>query len=360
MCDLAYNSCSGEIGPKACSCIEKISEYPESIIYIKTNPLGVTSFAFENIYGVICDLGDNTFQEIGFPHELIKKVDLSEFAPDAQYEPESDVVYFSPKDYDNKEQVLNIIRLFNRLPSMRISIYTASEIQHIVEPFANENVAFYEGGYEESFVLKARLIITYGHVVRKFIRHKIPTVVIGPYGFGGWVTPLNLKALWLENFNGRPNGYLREPIPLEILVDELMEINECTEISNVLNENLETIEVIQNKSASFSYNSAVKYFDSLYQKVNDCQQRGLLIPKLASNTNIIQNKNSISVQRKGIFDILFSISADDTSFLDDLTKGEICCHDLQKKHKMKTEEFWEILYSLMNKKAIVFNEPILK
>lgn len=85
----------------------------------------------------------------------------------------------------------------------------------------------------------ADLVIGSGTVIEKAIACSKPCIVVGPRGFGGWVTKANLEKQLTTGFQGRIGGNIGEYIPDEILKDEIFDFMdmEQKQIQKVTNEN---------------------------------------------------------------------------------------------------------------------------
>lgn len=329
----------------------------ESFVYIKRDMDFFPVFSLDNFFGAICDLADKTYQKSAIPKELVTLVDLSINGPIVECAEVDEIAYCFPCDYGSIEDVFVIVSLFNRLPSTSITIYLPVEIYQQVSGFANDHIRFNLYKNSNEITIKASKVITYGYFARNFIHQEIPVLIIGSYGMGGWVTPDNIEYLFKTCFKGRPGGTLNEPIPLEILVDELLEIKECNHMRELLVKNKA---IIKNKCASFpvvSLNNGINGFKRIYEQYNDKQKKNFLRPKLTSNVRTIMNGNNIIVERNIVNDILFSVGKDEKDFLSNLN-GEMDCEMLQKIYEIENKDFWNIMNILWKRKAIVFSDEV--
>ncbi len=339
------------------TCIEKAFKTKKAFIYSKKNNSEYEVIPFDNLFGAIQDIGDTPLYKSGIPRELIAQVDMSLETPKVTYTKDDSVAYYSPFESDTPEHVLTIVKLFNQLSSINITIFTSLEIQNYVESFSNSNISFCSYNNPKELSIKANKVITYGFSARSFIQQKIPTVIIGINGLGGWITPDNIEYLLKDNFKGRPSGRFNELIPLEILVDEFSEVKEEKSLKEILNENAL---IVTNYIKEFSPERMTDFIDKqdkLYHAFIDIKKRAALIPKLASNVDMIKEKETTMIQRREINDVLFSLPESDLEFLEDL-KNNISCKDLKEKHEMDDDEFWEIMIPLWERKAIVFQNEV--
>lgn len=334
--------------------IEEAVEIQKDFIYIKKNSAVSEVFPFTNIFAAICDIGDASLYDSGIPSELVFPVDMNMEVPRVKFIDNESIAYYSPPYGETKEQVLSIIKLFNQLLYRDITIYTSNEIHKNISCFANQNITFCCYNQPGEVFIEANKIITYGYSTRYFIQHKIPTIVIGPYGFGGWVTPENLAYLTRENFRGRPSGRYGESLHHEILLDEILEIEQSINILDVLNKSALIVENYLNGFEIEKIQNVIANINELYHSWSCHSKRWALKAKLVSNVEITQNSDTVCVQRKVINDILFSLPDNDFDFLDDL-KNNLTCRELLLKHEVTEEEFWEIMLPLWNLKAIYFS-----
>ncbi len=339
---------------KVFNCIKVASKSNNPFIYLKQNISAFEAVPLNNLFGVICDLADSSIYSYGIPPELIRKIDMSLDAPIIKHTHDKSVVYFSPSGYDNKENVLNIIKLFNLLSSKNLTIYTTKDIYKSVNGFSNENIKFVCYTHPNEIIISTSAIITFGYYSRAFIKQKIPTIIIGPYGLGGWVTPDNFDYLFRENFKGRVGGNYNEIIPLAILVDEFMEIDENKNLDKLLRKNAALLKLKLNKVLINEIDSVIDNFKNTCNNFYDSTQRFFLKPKLASNITLRKNKETTFIQRNILNDVLFSLPESDIELLNDLNSA-MTCKDLQKKYELTSDEFWNILIPLWERKAITFS-----
>lgn len=334
--------------------IEKAIKTNEPFVYLKKNNLTFETIPLNNLFGAVEDIGGSSLYRSGIPNELITQIDMSKEVPQITYTNDESVVYYSPFKSDTKEHVLQIIKLFNQLSSIKLIIYTSSNIYKYVNEFSNSNISFCCYTDPNELTIKANKIITHGYSARSFIKQKTSTIIIGPYGLGGWVTPSNINYLLKDNFKGRPSGDFNEFISLEILVDEFLEIKEEENLNNILNENASIISSYLDQFSLNSIENFVSEQNKLFNEFTSTNKRGLLKPKLASNTEVIKESQTTLIRRKEINDVLFSLPESDLGFLEDL-RNNFTCQELKEKYEMTDDEFWEIIIPLWERKAIVFS-----
>ena len=334
-------------------CIDEGIENKRPFIYLKKQTEVRTVLDFDQIQGIVCDLGDKYILESGYPHELICPVDLSIHTPKFLFKPDGPIVYFSAKSYDTEIHVLEIVKLFNSIPSRNTTIYLSSNIFNKIKHFANDNINF--NLYENSTALSvsASVIITHGYLARSVIRQKVPLVILGPYGLGGWITPENIKYLLKHNFSGRPGGNYEEVLPLEVFIDELVEINNCIHIQALLEENHKLQKQFLSKFPKTTIEEIIERLNSTFLRIQNTYERNSLRTYLTSNINIIENKGYLYAQRYVFKDLVFSLPINERKLITDLSFG-LTCQELQKKHDMESEELWELLKYLYTKKVIYF------
>ncbi|WP_026808945.1 hypothetical protein [Arenibacter latericius] len=322
-------------------------------IYLKKDISPSLVLPFDKLYGVICDIEDSSLHTSGIPNELITPIDMSIDMPHVKYEDEDEVAYFLPPGYGSEKDVINIVMLFNDLSSIKLTIFIHSHISDWVMDFANEHIDFKFYNNPKGISITTGKVITYGYCTRSFIRQGIPTIVIGPYGLGGWVTPDNIEYLIRDNFKGRPGGHLYEPVPLAVLVDEFLEIKENLDLKGLLEENVMFLVNGLNKKPERTLEKAISNFKDKYGQIKNTSIRWALKPRLASNIRTVENGDIVLIQRAIINDLLFSLDKSELEFLEDLN-GETTCKQIQDKYEMETNEFWDIMLTLWQRKAIIF------
>ncbi|MEM8937937.1 MAG: hypothetical protein AAGC64_01165 [Bacteroidota bacterium] len=327
------------------------SENP--FIYLKKNTNSNDVLPFDKIHGIISDMGDKNIYKSGYPHELIRPVDMSFDSPNLSYNSEGPMIYFASNGYDTEINVLEIIKLFNCIPSKDIIIYLDGKIFERINDFANDNIKFEVYKEPDDLNISVSVVLTHGYSTRAFIRQKIPIIVLGPYGLGGWVTPDNIGFLFKRNFKGRPGGNHGETIPLEVLVDELVEIKDCKDINTILQENERILTKYISQFHYYSMEKVIEKFSTIFLKIMSPNERELLKPYLASNVKILENQEYTYAQRDITEDVLFSLPKDENEFVKDLN-AQMTCSQLQRKYEMQPNEFWETIMFLWDRKAIIF------
>ena len=322
-------------------------------ILIKKNMSPFFAVSFDRLYGVVCDISDRSPYNSGIPQEVVAIIDMSANGPSVKYEENDKIAYFSPDGYGTKEDVMNVVLLFNQLSSIKLTIYVTHDISSIIRGFVNENITLIDYKDAKDLSITASKFITHGYYTRHFIKKRVPTIVVGTHGMGGWVTPDNMEYLLKDNFKGRPGGYLNEPVPLEILVDEFMEIKECKNLQDILDKNALLLKNHMDRLTIKPPGGRIKHFKSLYYQLKDISKREGLKPRMASNIRTVESGDNVLVRRNVLNDILFSLDKGELELIDDL-KGKMTCGQLREKYEMSCNEFWDIIVALWERKAIVF------
>lgn len=261
------------------------------------------------------------------------------------------------QDTKSENELLNllqVIAIFNQLNSAILNIYCDGYYFNILKDYSNEHIQFIKKNTDdgEEMPIETNVIITYGPGAIHFLKRGIAVVIIGPYGLGGWVTLDNFAYLLKSGFAGRPGGTIGEYIPVQILAHELLSIKECKDLSSVLIANKEYADNLPYKPLSAA-NEIIEEDNALQEQLHHRERRWELQPFVASNILFEQVGKTIAIKRKHIHDTLCTISQEDMSFFKAIN-GKANCKCLFKDFQMDEDDFWETLYSLNEKKIILF------
>jgi hypothetical protein len=221
----------------------------------------------------------------------------------------------------------------------------------LLKQFANDHLSILL--YEDKTVASAyHLVITYGSGALHFIKNEIPVIISGPYGFGGLVTTENFPYLRKNGFCGRPGGNFGEPVPLEIVRDELSVIERMEALSFNARNVRKLAENLSCKPLS-AIGEIREQARVLYETLYDDRGRWELRPMLAENIQIVQKRPQILLRRAAINDTVATIQEGDLDLFRQMN-GEHTCKHLLAYSKIQEAAFWKLIYALWDKKIIVF------
>jgi hypothetical protein len=286
----------------------------------------------------------------------------------------TDQTIFTYEDYDNKltfvllpfseklkityflpvrgslECLLQAVSAFN-LMNAEIEIYCHEHLIGKVREYSNEHLSFrhLESGVTE---IPANVIVTYALGALYFIKQRMPVMIIGPNGLGGWVTPENFPYLQRDGFMGRPGGELWERIPSFVVMEELLSIKNCTNLDDILRKNSELADRLPYvpRSKTGDVLEELSYRQSLIYSEKD---KWLLKPTIATNIRFVQDSGTVYVRREYINDTIASFEASDFGFFKSIN-GKHDFQQLYQTSNMEQDDFWELVYALIEKKIISF------
>jgi len=163
----------------------------------------------------------------GIPNELIHRAydhfqDLIVKLPEKK-SPKLKVVSISNKGGDEELYFLTkIISLFNKLTSIDKAIFCETNAIPYLKSIANAGIQLIASN--EAIIIETDLVLCFGSGAIHFLLQSVPVIIIGTYGFGGWVCLENFELLMQKGFLGRPGGSFNEEIPIKLLADEIIEI----------------------------------------------------------------------------------------------------------------------------------------
>jgi len=297
-------------------------------------------------------------QNYGVPGELVTKIynnhnDLSSSFTGIDVN-NITVAYLPVQETDEMLiNTLNIISLFNCIRFARLTIYCEEHQYKILSNYASDQISFnlYSVNQPALPNIDASIIITFGSGAIHFLKQKIPVIIVGPYGIGGWVNSVNLPYFLKSGFSGRPGGALREISPLQILIDEIQCIVNCKDVDAEILEVYEKVQKLDILSLS-QIEEFVLPFKQLFKQFYDPRIREMLRPNLSSNITFEQKDNRIYVRRKIINDIICSVDVNDavlfTSIYEKRTFAEV-----RELIRSDEDNFWDTIYSLYEKRIVL-------
>ncbi len=298
-------------------------------------------------------------EKFGIPLDIVIKIyndhNQLKIKKDLHLDSSLKVVYIEDDENDNELQnSLNIISIFNQINSVDLFIYCNEKNIEIFRGYSNDDIQYIQKSADtnKKTPLEADVIITYGPGVLHFIKQLIPVIIIGPYGLGGWVTPDNFPYLLKSGFVGRAGGTFGEYIPAEIIAHELLTIKENKNLSSILNANKAYADSLHYKPISAA-NAIIAEATELQEKINHSQKRWKLYPIVASNILFEECNGTVAIKRKHIHDTLCTVSKEDVAFFNSID-GKTDCKTLFKVSEMEEDDFWETIYSLNERKIILF------
>jgi len=328
-------------------------------IYRHTDP--VRSFQLNDIMHCDLVLSANWLanaEQFGVPSEIVHRYYNDRGPLQVNYDPvceqEIKVLYVSVEDHvDELQYLLQVISLFNEVPSVALTVYCSQKHYALIKDFSNEHIVFAVRSIAHGLVtLSTNVIITYGPRVLHFLKQGVPVIVMGPYGFGGWVTAENLPYLPKNGFLGRPGGTAGEPVPAMLLVQQLLQLKQCENAPQLLALTQQLANHIPCRPLS-KMDKVIEYETGLQRQLEDEDLRWRLIPRLASNIVFTENKTQVFIKRKMINDTVCVIAKDDKPFFERMN-GETDCTKLYKLSEMSTADFWETVHSLKSRKILLF------
>ena len=292
----------------------------------------------------------------GLPPELVEKIyddhrqlrlEFKEEAVESKFH----VLYVSVEDVEETIYLMQAISVFNRVAEVPVSIYCSKKAYREVKAYSNDHIDFYVRGQQRPAIPPVDLVITFGPGALHFIRQGIPVMIIGPYGFGGLVTPEFLPFLVRCGFMGRPGGSYSEPIPEAIVREELLQIK-CNKLS--------TVAIALRDAASklpflplSGCNEVVKRAKQLHRRLYNKTMRRQLVPRIASNVEMERRGELCYVKRKCINDTLAVINHKKLVFFNKID-ANADCSVLHAQSGLTEEDFWKYIYVFWEKKIIVF------
>ncbi len=124
--------------------------------------------------------------------------------------------------------IYQLIPLCNMLIKMKISILYEDVS---IPPILNSHIKLIDKNtiLQDEIIDQSDVVIGNGDTILKSIVKGKTCVVVGEQGYGGIITPENLKIYHQNNFQGRVGGYLNEYIPQHILKDDIIKLTTLEE-----------------------------------------------------------------------------------------------------------------------------------
>jgi hypothetical protein len=291
--------------------------------------------------------------ESGFPEELTFKAydtcNRLQVKKPVSNKNKIKVTFISNKgDNDELFFLIRIISLFNKMPSIRRTIYCLKTHIEYLKEIANEGIEFLSR--EEDQLLETDVILCFGSTAIHFLLSGIPVIIVGTFGLGGHVTPENFELLLKKGFMGRPGGAYKEEIPIELLAEEILELQH----SKILfNQSIQIKTLIKKKQFSD--------YDTLYDQLerfsidfwlNDIKRRWQIDMKLASNIQILTKAKKAFLVRQHINDVIASFEEEDALFFKYLLERR-SSKEAFNKAAIPIKDFWQMVSVFWDKKIII-------
>jgi hypothetical protein len=257
------------------------------------------------------------------------------------------IAYVSVASRDELSQLISVVSVFNQLGTQVLYIICPTEFHGVLRQMTNDNITLISQVHANSIFV--HLVITYGSAVLHFLKLQIPVIVMGPKGLGGLVTAESFDCLYRRHFMGRPGAMAGEPVPMEILGEEMLSIRHDQRELAELQRLAENTRVQSLAEADSIVEGIALHFHHIF----DIRRRGDLKPRILSNIYFKKIQARALVIRSQLHDVLAQVDKQDLQFLKKMD-GTISCTDLLAQSGMAEDEFWQTLYSLMYKKIICF------
>jgi len=257
------------------------------------------------------------------------------------------IAYVSVPSRDQLDQLISVVSVFNQLATQVLYVICPAEFHGILRQMTNENITLIPQGHPVK--LSVHLVITYGSAVLHFLKMRMRVIVAGPKGLGGLVSKESFGHLYRHHFMGRPGATAAEPVPMEILGEEILSVRHDEQELAALQRLAEDT----GRPSLAAASSIIEEIRQEFRRVFDVRQRGDLKPRILSNIYFKQVRGKALVIRSHLHDVLAQVDKQDLPFLKKMD-GALSCTNLLTQSGMAEDEFWETLYSLMYKKIICF------
>lgn len=302
---------------------------------------------------LVTNVGDN--QKIfTLPPEKVVKAYNDFSGVQFSFVPPSDglqIVYFFPDPCIDFNYIIQAVSIINQLFEASFTLYVYHDLYNEILPFCNDHIIVKKIGYDLNLSIESNLIITYGLSTIHFLRNKIPVLVLGPFGFGGFVTPTNLHFLYKSDFMGRAGGIKNERIPIEIVAHEIGFFKDIKEIDALLTQNKSIADALPINCLSKELKLQESLNEIMQETFKDKEKRNYLKPKLCSNMHMIFLQDRCLIRRAIINDTICTFDKVEALFLQDLN-GRNTCLQLMIEYRMGEETFWDLITLLMAKQII--------
>jgi len=146
------------------------------------------------------------------------------------------ILYYVEEDSDLRNVIAFAKHIQISTRDFQLFVLCNDHIKSMLQKIVGDHVILIDLQIARSYSFS--IALASGKIAMSTIRCRIPTIVVGKYGFGSLVTPQNIERHVANNFQGRLGGYCREPIPPAILLSEIiMGISYKNKERNYLNDN---------------------------------------------------------------------------------------------------------------------------
>ncbi len=119
--------------------------------------------------------------------------------------------------------IYKLIPLCNLMVKLKVTILYEEKP---LLPLLNNNIKMLDRNKVsvEDMIVQSDIVVANGDTVLKSVLLGKPCVVVGEQGYGGVITPQNLKIFYQNDFQGRIGGYLNEYIPEHLLQNDIQKL----------------------------------------------------------------------------------------------------------------------------------------
>jgi hypothetical protein len=247
------------------------------------------------------------FEEIGIGEQVVSRVYEVFHNLEVVFEPHNPpekkkLVYISPRANDAWRQTLRLIAVFNLIIDYELTICCEPSSIPSLKKFSNQHIHFtgFEKEQESKLVVQAYCVLSYGPSVLQFVNSGIRTVVVGPKGYGGLVTPHTIEYFLEQGFMGRCGGFKNEPLPPSLLFEDL---GKALCIDTFETDQIVLIEKIKASGKMPLQASPGNEEQTSIPEIDRLISRNLQAV-LASNIILLKKKGKLVVQRKATNDVI--------------------------------------------------------
>ena len=254
----------------------------------------------------------------------------------------------SPGGEEELSFLLRVIAIMNKLPSINRNILCNEKHIGYLKEVINDGIRLV--AKEACTELETDIVLCFGSGTIHFLKSELPVIIIGPYGLGGYINPMNFQQLLGKGFMGRLGGVYGEEIPIDLLSEEIIEVKHNKELSSeakILKSEIQ-------KLGFLDYRTMHKQVMNRQVNgiLNNVKQRWQLNMKLASNIRIVQKGRIVYLIRESIHDVIASFTEDEAPFFQYLIDKRTA-KDVFQIARISIREFWDMIALLWNKKIII-------
>jgi len=133
------------------------------------------------------------------------------------------ILFVSSTNENTHHHIRLVMRIVNLLSEVELTVVCSSDEEFLLRSASYSSTKFIDHAYfKENGFDQYNLVITNRELAAHALHLGYPVLILGENGLGGLVNKHNLNDFESSGFNGRIGGSPKEPVPAELLLNEIL------------------------------------------------------------------------------------------------------------------------------------------